>query len=193
VATAAKLLASAVACKKSARVTKFGCRKIGFKKCNCREQQALAGWVLTVHTCTWPGHAHGTPVHAYRINQLPPLSSLWPTPDETIPYLHIQSPQHGQKTACVKRGSLPSKPEQRKLWLRLWETARKQIKGWVVCKQLQLQPPAQPAGSQSRAAAQAPAAWGAVSPPCAAPPQPETMPFTCWGIIPAVRPCCCHC
>lgn len=41
-------------------------------------------------------------------------------------YFPVQSPQ---AKACVRRGFLPSKSEQWNLWLQLWETARKQIKG----------------------------------------------------------------
>lgn len=86
----------------------------------------------------------------------------------------------------MKKGLLPSEPDQRKLWLWLRETARKQIKGSVICKHLELQPPAKPSGSESRAAAQQPLPMcGATSPPCVAPLQPKTMPFTCGGTISA--------
>lgn len=106
--------------------------------------------------------------------------------NKIIPYLHIQSPQSPQAKACMRRGFLPTKSEQGKLWLRLWETARKQIKGSAICKQLQLRPPAKPSGSESRAAAQQPLpVHEAVSPPCAAPPRPKTMQFTCGGVISA--------
>lgn len=52
------------------------------------------------------------------------------------------SPSHiyTSKSLHEGRGFLPSKPELQKLWLQLWEPARKEIKGSATSKQLQLQP-----------------------------------------------------
>lgn len=175
-ATAAKLLASAVACTKSKKGTKFSCRKVRLRGVIAEKSSHQLGAhgprVFSQDACV---------VHAHKIKQplLTQPAALSPASDQrqiksfciyTSSILSPPTPT-GQKPAS-RKDSYPPSQGNKTSRLQLWETAREEIKGSAECKQLQLQPPAEL--SDSEQGAEGSSAWGHATSVCQ-----STMLLTC--------------